>query len=827
MNQDKGSGDAAFFNAEEHLCAQRMLRQLAETQLQAQSCNSPDDGVQNQPDENTYSEQFSAGEQQESLEQLGSVAQCSAACCPSEVLNASKKMQRELQLHQIELEMQNDELRRTYMMLADLHDQYYDLFNMAPVGYCTLDEAGQILQANVNAVNLLAGVGNSLVHKPIYPYIVNEDQDIFYHHRKQLISTRKQLTCELRIRRGGNDLADRMPGMALVGGGTVELLNQVQSADALCWVRLSSVVRCESDGSVVFRIAINDITEQKRIEDELRIADVAFASQNGMVITDPRGRILRINPAFTQLTGYSATEAVGQSMSILKSGRHAPQFYHVMWTTIREQGHWQGEIWNKRKNGQVYAEMLSITAIATSTPGVMNYVASYTDIMANKEVEAEIRRLAYYDLLTGLPNRRLLQDRISQALAATKRSNQLGALFLIDLDNFKNLNDSRGHEVGDLLLVEVAQRLRVSVREADTVARQGGDEFVVLLENLGDDTNHAVALAHLLGQKLREVIARPFILNGFEYHCKLCIGVSLFGEQDLADNIFKHADLALYQAKNAGRNTLQFFDPAMQAALDSRKKMEADLRKALGVRQLELYYQPQVNAQRRVVGVEAILHWRHPIRGLIQADDIFPLAEETGLILSIGVWMLEIACAQLRMWANDDLTSALYIVLNITPRQFRQPDFVSQVSRILEDSGANPALLRFELTEHVVLANVDETIKKMHELNQIGIQFSLDDFGLGYSSLSYLARLPMKQIRIHRTFVGKLPGHQSDETIVRALITMGRGLNLHVIAEGVCTKEQHAFLEMHGCNYYQGNLYGLAVPLENVEIRIRQSNNRE
>jgi diguanylate cyclase (GGDEF)-like protein/PAS domain S-box-containing protein len=701
----------------------------------------------------------------------------------------------ELRVHQIELEMQNEELRRTHAARESLQARYFDLFDLAPVGYCTVSEQGLIQQANLATATLL-GVGRSaLVKQPISRFILKEDQDLFYLHRKQLFATGNPQSCELRMLK-----RDRSQFFAY----------------------LASTAAQEANGVSVLRIVLTDVSERKRAEDELRIAAVAFASQNGMVITDPKGIILRVNPAFTRLTGYRPEEAIEQTMALLKSGRHDSLFYQRMWKSLQEKGHWQGEIWNKRKNAQIYAEMLTITAILTPDRGVIYYVGSFTDITDDKEAEAEIHRLAYYDPLTRLPNRRLLQDRLHQALAATSRSGQYGAMFFIDVDNFKALNDTRGHGVGDLLLIEVAQRLRGMLREGDTVARQGGDEFVVLLEDLGAEISEATALSKRMADKLFQVIDRPFTLDGHEYQCKLCIGVRLFGKHDSIEDLFKHADLALYQAKNAGRNTLRFFHPTMQEALDLRSALESDLSQALERKQLRLFYQPQVNVAGRVIGVEALLRWQHPERGLVLPHDFIPLAEDTGSILSIGLWVLETACAQLKAWENDARTLDLKLAVNVSARQFRQPDFVTQVRKVLEVSCAKPTRLKLELTESLVLEDIQDTIVKMRSIQQLGVSFSMDDFGTGYSSLSSLARLPLDQLKIDGAFVRNLSKKGNDATIARTIITMGREMAMNVIAEGVETEEQRDFLEMHGCQAYQGNLFSRPLPLEEFEEFVRR-----
>ena len=569
---------------------------------------------------------------------------------------------------------------------------------------------------------------------------------------------------------------------------------------------------------------IQDITERKQAEEELSIAAVAFEAQNSMMITDPKGTILRINKAFTRRTGYTPEDAVGRAAKdLLRSDRYDEAFYQNMQQQLTQQARWQGEIWERYKNGQVYAQLLTITAVITLDQGITHFVSSYSDIKEDKEVEAEIHRLAYYDPLTQLPNRRLLQDRVQQALKASSSTGLHGALFFIDLDNFKTLNDTSGHDAGDLLLVEIAQRLRSVVREGDTVSRQGGDEFVVLLENLSREADEAAMIAQRLGESLYQAIHRPFQLKEQDYLCKLSVGIRVFNHQDTLEELFKHADLALYQAKNAGRDTLRFFDPSMQAALEHRNKLEQELYTALAEQQFCLHYQPQVDARRQTIGVEALLRWQHPQRGLIFPNDFIPLAEETGWILVIGIWALEHACRQLKRWESNPHTRELQIAVNVSARQFRQSDFVAQVKRALQSAGANPARLKLELTESLVLEDVEDTIAKMLAIKQLGVKFAMDDFGTGYSSLAYLAQLPLDQLKIDRSFVLNLPGPRNDETIARTIITMGQGLSMDVIAEGVETEAQRAFLEAHGCYAYQGYFYSRPLALDALETFLQQT----
>ena len=666
---------------------------------------------------------------------------------------------------------------------------------MAPVGYLMLSEQGLILEANLTSSTLLGIPKEALMKKSFTHFIFNEDQDIYYLNRNKLFQIDVPHSCELRM---------------------------VKEDGSQFWAQLMANFEENFNGIPAIRIVLSCINDRKYAEEELRVAAIAFESQNGMAITDANGIIERINAAFTRLTGYSAEEVVGQTMAMLKSGRHGPLFYQRMWEMILKNNRWQGVIWNKRKNGNIYAEMLTITAVIEPDFSVAHYIASFSDITEDKEAEAEIHRLAYYDSLTSLPNRRLLYDRLSQAIITTSRSGLYGAIFFLDIDHFKALNDTRGHDVGDILLIELAKRLKVLVRESDTVSRHGGDEFIILLEDLSPDSHEAAIMANQLSEKIFEDMGRPFDLNGYEYHCELSIGVGLFYKNDTVETLFKHADIALYQAKNSGRNTLRFFDPAMQAALDLRTILETELRQAINKKELRLYYQPQVDSVGHAIGVEALIRWEHPERGLVPPNDFIPLAEESGLILSIGLWVMETACAQLKIWEKSTHTSELQIAVNVSARQFRQGDFVSQVQKAITESGANPSRLKLELTESLVLENVKDTIEKMDAIKHLGVKFSMDDFGTGFSSLAYLARLPLSQLKIDQSFVSNLPGKKNDEMIARTIITMGLGFGMDVIAEGVETIEQQKFLEAHGCHVYQGYFFSRPLPIEALELWLQQ-----
>lgn len=434
-----------------------------------------------------------------------------------------------------------------------------------------------------------------------------------------------------------------------------------------------------------------------------------------------------------------------------------------------------------------------------------------------------IENLAFHEPLTGLPNRRLLLDRLHQAFASSLRSGQEGALLFIDLDNFKTLNETLGHNIGDLLLQQTAQRLKACVREIDTVACLGGDDFVVMLEYLSEHPVEAATQTKVVGDKILHTLSQPYQLGSYEYHGTSSIGATIFSNHEQSEEeILKRADIAVYQAKQAGHNALRFFDQKMQDAINDRVALENELRNALENQQFHLYYQIQTDSSQRPFGAEGLIRWVHPERGLISPDQFIPLAEETGLILPIGQWVLETACAQLKAWEQDALTRDLFLSVNVSARQFHQADFVTQVQAVVSRHAINPNQLKLEITESMLLENIEDTIATMLALKNIGIRLSLDDFGTGYSSLQYLKRLPLDQLKIDQSFVRDIVEDSSDRAIVRTIIAMAQSLNLNVIAEGVETEEQRQLLLSKGCNHYQGYLFGKPMPIEQFETLVRQ-----
>lgn len=699
----------------------------------------------------------------------------------------------ELQVHQIELEMQNESLRETQFELEESRDRYRDLYEFSPVGYLTLAHDGLISEINLTACTLLGRVRSQLLHRLFASLIADEDRDRWRQHFVH------------------NLLRGETPRMEIA-------LKHIDGT--LIRVRLDCLSTTTNNEPSSLRIALTDISAQSRAEQELRIAAIAFESQQGMMVTDSAGIILRVNSAFTRRTGYSAREIIGKTPALLKSGRHDQLFYQRMWATLNEQGNWHGPIWNRHRNGEFYVQWVTLAAVTAPDGLVSHYVGTYSNIAENTEAEAEIHRLAYYDPLTNLPNRRLLLDRLGQALASSARSGRYGAVLYLDLDHFKSLNDTHGHDAGDLLLKIVAQRLASCIRKENTIARLSGDEFVVVLADLSADAGEASHQAGQIAEKLSESLSRPCDLEGPEYRCTVSVGIALFhGHDKDVTPLLRQADLALYQAKKAGRNTQRFFDATMQVSQDQYSALKDDLRQALERRQLRLYFQPQVDRSRRVTGVEALLRWDHPEHGLLKPDAFIPLAEETGLILPIGRWVLAAACAQIKAWSERAGAETLMLAVNVSAREFRQKGFVTDLEKTLSASGADPTHLRLELTESLVITDLQDTIAKMQAVTALGVTFAMDDFGTGYSSLSALSSLPLNQLKIDQSFIRKLDTDRdtNNAIVTQSIIALGHTLGLHVVAEGVETETQLDFLERHGCQTYQGNLFSEPLPLEGFE----------
>ncbi|NBC47431.1 MAG: EAL domain-containing protein [Gammaproteobacteria bacterium] len=571
----------------------------------------------------------------------------------------------------------------------------------------------------------------------------------------------------------------------------------------------------QSIGGIV--IFAEDITLQKEAEREMRIAATAFETRQAMLITNDAQRILRVNQAFCETTGYRQDEVIGQTPALLKSGRHDAAFYSAMWQDLREHGQWQGEIWNRRKNGQIYPAWLHISRVLDEEGRVSHYVGAFEDLSAHKQAEAQIHSLSYFDVLTKLPNRRLFIDRLEQALRTSERARRHGAVFFIDLDDFSALNDTQGHDIGDKVLLEVARNLVAAVGGDDTVARLGSDEFVVIIENLDAQTDPALLQAKEAGDQLLAAIRQPIQIGGSDYVMTASMGISLFdGRSDSVTALLKRADAAMLQVKKIGRNCLHFFDSGMQLALEHRVELEALLRKAIP-EQLRLYYQPQVDTEGRTRGAEVLVRWQDPDKGLISPGDFIPLAEESGLILPMGQWILQSACEQLAHWKHDPVRQRLSLSVNVSAKQFQQPNFVSLVADTLDASGADPARLKLEITESLLFDDLDRVTETMAQLKARGIRLSLDDFGTGFSSLAYLRSLPVDELKIDQSFVRELSAEDSNAAIVRTITTLGQSLGLDVIAEGVETESARQFLRAQGCSAYQGFYFARPMPIDELE----------
>lgn len=570
-------------------------------------------------------------------------------------------------------------------------------------------------------------------------------------------------------------------------------------------------------------IQIRDVTARRQSQEQLRLLEGSIARLNDLVIiteagpfNEPGPRIVFVNDAFESRTGYTRQEVLGRSPRFLQG----PQTQRDRLDQIRSAlEQWQPvrvDLINYRKDGEPFWVDLDISPVWDTSRRLTHWVAVGRDVTERKAAEQKIRYLAFYDALTGLPNRQLLLDRL-HAMLDRRAGAQGGALMFIDLDNFKVLNDTLGHQKGDLLLQQVAERLGSCVAREDTVARLGGDEFVVLLHPRGDGPQAAAAVA----DRILKALGEPYPLPGYLHHSTCSIGVTVFGAQRApVTELLKQADLAMYQAKRAGRNTVCFFDPQMQAVASANAALAADLRQAWREGQFLLDYQPQVDRQGRITGVEALLRWTHPVRGLVPPAQFIPIAEETSLILDIGRWVLDQACAQLAHWAGRAGRQHLTIAVNVSARQFRDPQFVDQVMEAMARSGIAPHKLKLELTESLLADGIEVTIAKMGNLQALGVELSLDDFGMGYSSLSYLKRLPLNQLKIDREFVKDLLTDANDAAIARTIISLAQSLRLDVIAEGVENDAQREFLVQHGCEAFQGHLFSEPVPIAVLEAYI-------
>ncbi len=834
-------------------------------------------------------------------------------------LEAAQRMLHELRTTQIELEQQSEELRSAHLSLEVARSRYNDLYDMAPVGYCTVDERGLILEANFTSANLLGVTPTALFKQPITQFIEPDDLNIYYQFRKKIVCDGCSQTCELRmLTSDGTRIELQIIGTPSQDLGGAQICNlalsdiaQRHQIEAALHERESFLqavanstparltywtneLRCTFANKQAFTATLPTAetmlgsTPQDMLGPEMlpkyepyiravlagedQQFENAMVKANGQVIYSwiqyiahrVTGKMQGFFSLATDITALRlgqeqlrereqqlqlfiehapvALAMFDREMRYLQVSDRWRQDYQLGDRNLIGVSHYEvfpeisaawKDIYRRGLAGEVvrteedYFEPTNGTAqwlrwevrpwydVANAVGGVVIYSE---DISARKATDDKIQHLAFYDALTGLPNRRMLLDRLNHLLATGSRHRRPGALLFIDLDNFKTLNDTYGHDQGDLLLQQVAQRLLTCIRKSDSLARWGGDEFVVLLEDLSDLTPEAAAQAQAVAEKILAALGQPYSLSGETHHGTPSIGITLFDDDhETVDALLKHADLAMYQAKAAGRNTLRFFDPQTPRAGTARSQLENDLRGALAHNQFQLFYQPQVAAEDQLTGVEALLRWQHPQRGMVSPADFISIAEDNGLILPLGRWVLDTACAQLVAWATQPALAQLPIAVNISPRQFHQADFVAQVLAALTSSGANPQRLKLELTEGLLVTNVEDVIAKMTALKTEGVGFSLDDFGTGYSSLAYLKRLPLDQLKIDQSFVRDILTDPNDAAIANTIIALGQTLGLAVIAEGVETTAQRDFLVSHGSAAYQGYLFSRPLPIEQLE----------
>lgn len=720
-----------------------------------------------------------ANQLRESAEQM--LAAQSALETQSQV--DDKRLLHELQVHQIELEMLNENLHQAHLELEQSWARYYDLYELAPVGYLSLNEHDLILNANRTASNLLGLTKTSLLEHPLTRFIVAEDRDVYYAHRTQLVKTSKPQLLELRV------------------------LNQDGQPH---WVRIEMNRTLDTDATPIIRVILSDINEQKNNDDYLRQAAAMFeATREGVMITDAKTRILVVNRRFSELTGYSAQDVIGKTPRILSSGRQDEQFYAAMWDKVKTKNYWQGEIWNRSKDGEIYPQMLSISAIRSEHDLISHYVGVFSDITKLKDAEARLDFLAHHDPLTGLANRLLLFSRLEHCIGLSRRERKSAALLMMDLDRFKDVNDSFGHLAGDELLQQVAQRLTSRLRNIDTVTRLGGDEFALLLEDLSHPQDAALVALEII-----ESLSTPWQLsNGIEVRIGVSIGISLFPEHGKSsEELLQHADTALYRAKGEGRGNFKYFSEDMTQAALRRINLESLLRRAVIKDELMVYYQPQVDIRSgRIIGAEALLRWHNAEEGMIPPDQFIPVAEEIGLISEIGEWVLRQVCQQGVRWIAAGLPP-LKLAVNLSLHQFRHGDIATLVAEVLHETGFPAEMLELELTESALMERESEVVLILQRLQDLGVRLAIDDFGTGYSSFAYLKHFPLNILKIDKTFIEDLAVLDDDKEIAAAIIGLGHTLQLQLIAEGVETEEQLQFLREQGCDFYQGYYKSPAIP---------------
>lgn len=712
-----------------------------------------------------------------------------------------KKLLHELNVHHAELALQNEELRQIQHQLAQANDNFIKLFELAPVGYLRLDSSGKIQQANQTFQRMLglqsAELDNQLLANFIYP----DDLVIFNSRYTAFYKQPENKVIELRLLKPGSQEAFY-----------VELKGRKIKHDFL------PISSDHNEQSLLVNFL--PIERHKALEDNLKLAAKVFDnSEQGIMVVSADNQILRINSAFTKITGYTFHEVAGKNPRLLKSEKHSQTFYQTLWSTLKNHGTWEGEICNKRKNGELYLSWLSISTITDIYGRITHYIGIFSDITRRKQYEKHINHLAHYDGLTNLPNRILLHDRLKQAILLATRKKQWITVFFLDLDRFKTLNDTQGHFVGDQLLQEVSKRLKNCVRQSDTVARFGGDEFVIVLTNF-EDEDSARTNSEKIARNILHELSCPFLLSGQQFNTSSSIGFTLFPKDgNTVGQLIKNADTAMYYAKSKGRNNFQYYSDTLQNEVFTKGVIENDLHNALKNNEFVVLYQPIVDIHKTetIVGFEALLRWQHPQRGLMSPDEFLPIAEESNMISALGKWVLETACKQLKQWhamGHKDLK----ISINFSAQQFLSDDLFTLIRQTLDETQLDAKSLDIEITETVLMQNMKQA---GHILNRIilnGSTVSLDDFGTGYSSLTYLKKFPIQRIKIDKSFIKNIETDKDDQVIVKSVMAIAKQMQLEVLIEGVESKGQLEFLQQQHCHYAQGFYFSSPLPAESIKL---------
>lgn len=604
-----------------------------------------------------------------------------------------------------------------------------------------------------------------------------------------------------------------------------ELEYRMIKADGeIVYIKDNITVVKEDDQPVALRGIFTDVSSQKTHEEQLRLSATVFESSDAVCIADNKGKIIQVNESFTRITGYAENEVIGRNPNILSSGKQSPSFYKKMWHEIQHNNHWQGEIWNKRKNGEIYAEWLTITPVFDDDNNVSNYVGIFSDISEKKQIEQEIEFNSSHDTLTNLPNREMLYRELKEAIQHTVNIGSEGALLFLDLDEFKLINDSMGHNFGDLLLMQVAERLGTCISSGDILARIGGDEFAILLPCISHDKNQIKTCIDTISHNIQAIFANSFDIDGRHLHITGSVGITTFSKKnEYAGDVLRQADTAMFRAKDAGKNQVKSFTPDMHQRIERHLLIHNELSLAIKRNELSVHFQPLFDQHEKMITAEALLRWNHKELGNISPSEFIPIAERSGLIVSIGDFVINTVCEFLSKWKGHKSFGLKRIDINVSCQQFERDDFYLKLKNVLEKNRVPYGLLGLELTEEVMAGDIDKIINTFVRLKGLGIHFSIDDFGTGYSSLRYIKRLPIDNLKIDQSFVNDIPYDKSDCIMVNTIVAMARQMDLTVTAEGVETTEQKLFLQNLECDYYQGFLFNKPLCMEDFERLIQSS----